>query len=717
MSIQDIRLAAIDPERSSAIRQIRSAYESKLQSNCETRIEEWLSSVSEAERSVLLAELIDAEICYNRQQGLTAEFSAYLQRFPDQLPVIQAVFDSYELAAVRDRGQNALEITISQAPPAESQITSEASPPQSFAGRYRLLEAVGKGSFGEVWKAYDPELDRFVAIKLPFMRSTSGGQTVSTFRDEARRAARLQIPGIVPVYDVGRNENGAFIVTEFINGPTLSQRMKSGPIELSEAVRIVIRLAQTLHATHLEGLFHRDIKPSNVLMRPDGSPAITDFGLAVSELQQLTERSAVAGTVAYMSPEQARGEGRHVDGRSDLYSLGVILFQMLTNRHPYQYRNSDELVDQIVNREVRPLRSIDDTIPAELERICLRCLARNVKDRYATGRDLAADLQQFLDNQALRPQKLPGRSVSELRALPGPRALAMIACAGICIVAAMAIISRNSENTGTEGEQGSVSVAVGQLIAPDRPMDGSRSALGSNVPGLEPLPFQGNRNDWRRILPMELNLKTPVFGWKDDFFDPDSSANVLRFRSEGNLWVIGEEQDGGLPLRIRGNLSLGDWIGKVGFCWGISGKEEPRFPPQPGGCFALLMCRPTVDSPVELMLMELIFGSSAIAKQYVQHSGTLATKVLTRPLKEDAHMELEIRQDEVLVRIDGALVWTAVSKDPVAARAMKTRTGGVGVAGLGKLVVIKNLAVSTSPVSIAPENGSAVISARQSPSQ
>jgi serine/threonine protein kinase len=269
-------------------------------------------------------------------------------------------------------------------------------------GPFEILAPLGAGGMGEVYRARDTRLDRPVAIKLlPSDLLNAPGRRVERFRREARAIARITHQHICTLYDVGEDGPAIFLVMELVDGVTLATRLADGPLPLALALRVAIQIAEALDHAHRHGVVHRDLKPSNVMLTRD-SVKLLDFGLATlterdeeapidTTVSELTEVGSIAGTAPYMAPEQI--EGRDVDGRTDIFALGVVLFEMISGRRPFAADGRAALMAAIVAAEPPALSSLQPAVPASLDRLIRRCLAKDPDDRWQTARDLAAEVR------------------------------------------------------------------------------------------------------------------------------------------------------------------------------------------------------------------------------------------------------------------------------------------------------------------------------------
>jgi serine/threonine protein kinase len=305
---------------------------------------------------------------------------------------------------------------------------AEAAQQPKQVGRFQLTSRIGVGGFGTVWKARDTELDREVAIKIPRKGQLNGAEFELFFR-EARAAAQLRHRNIVPVHEVGRDGDTIFIVSDLILGESLAAWLKEQNPSTREMTGLLAKVADSLHYAHERGVVHRDFKPSNVMIDQEGEPHLMDFGLAKREAGEVTMTvdGRIMGTPAYMSPEQASGATHWVDRRTDIYSLGIVLFEVLTGELPFR-GNIQMQIRERLNADPPDPRRLNQRAPRDLSTICLKCLEREPNRRYGTAQEVAEELRRYLRGEpiAARPISRLERLARWARRNPAPATAALL---------------------------------------------------------------------------------------------------------------------------------------------------------------------------------------------------------------------------------------------------------------------------------------------------
>jgi tRNA A-37 threonylcarbamoyl transferase component Bud32 len=285
---------------------------------------------------------------------------------------------------------------------------------------YEVLEELGRGGMGVVYKARQLRPRRLVALKMILAGDHAGADALARFNAEAESIARLRHPNIVQVHEVGEHAGRPYLTLEFIEGGSLAQRLADKRPSSREAAELLLPLARAVHFAHGKGVVHRDLKPANVLLAEDGAPKIADFGLAkqldamtsVAPVGPRTQSGAILGTPSYMAPEQAGGKSKDIGPAADVYSLGAILYEMLTGRPPFQGETVLDTLMKVASEEPVPPRQLRPKVPVDLETICRKCLQKAPADRYASAGGLADDLERFLGGEPIhaRPPRARART-------------------------------------------------------------------------------------------------------------------------------------------------------------------------------------------------------------------------------------------------------------------------------------------------------------------
>ncbi|MEZ6123429.1 MAG: serine/threonine-protein kinase [Planctomycetaceae bacterium] len=370
------------------------------------------------EREERLAQVLDELLRHSSSTQSGDALEQAVRRHPDLETDLRQLFATAQIAG---------DVALFQS--AElSGLTSDAQPKVpvetpnavgSVIGDYELLEEVGRGGMGVVYRARHRTLNRTVALKMIPNAAFASAQDLARLRAEALAAARLSHPGIVPMYEFGEHHGQPWFSMQFIPGLTLADRLTEGPLTASEAVRLLLPVVDAIGSAHRAGVLHRDLKPSNILISDAGETFVTDFGLAKrvpipgdsglhfgsSDETRLTQSGAILGTPAWMSPEQAAGQIESIDIRTDVYSLGAILYAMLTGRPPFQSSSPLDTVLMVLEQDPPGIRVLNPTIDSDLEMVVLKCLQKPRDLRYASTDDLAADLRAWQNREPVSARR------------------------------------------------------------------------------------------------------------------------------------------------------------------------------------------------------------------------------------------------------------------------------------------------------------------------
>src|SRR6476659_4545430 len=293
-------------------------------------------------------------------------------------------------------------------PPSPMPATARAAKVLGELGDYELLEEVGRGGQGVVFRARQKSLNRIVALKVIGLGQWATKAHLKRFRLEAEAAASLDHPCIVPIYEVGERDGQCHFSMKFVEGGQLDEVIKRTPVSIRQAVELVAKIARTVHYAHEHGILHRDIKPGNILVDERGEPHLTDFGLArlVESESTITRTVEVLGTPSYMSPEQTSGNNAKLTSATDVYGLGAVLYQLLTGHPPFAGGTTYETIKLLFESEPRQPRLWNPKVDHDLSTVCLKCLEKDPQRRYSSARALAEDLERWLRHEPIEARRI-----------------------------------------------------------------------------------------------------------------------------------------------------------------------------------------------------------------------------------------------------------------------------------------------------------------------
>ena len=414
-------LAEFDNRSVSTVRafeRICDRFEVAWQSNLRPSIEDYLTETDVPDRPRLLRELLAVDLAYRRSTGERPTREEYHNRFPRDSATIESAFKT---GGVVDVGR-------------------EGEPDSSVPGvpGYTVLEELGRGGMGVVFKATAEQLNRFVALKMILSGDLASPEAGARFLKEAEAVARLQHPQVVQIFRIGDYNGRPFLEMEYIDGGSLADRLDGRPWSPTEAAQLVESLAMAVHHAHTRQIVHRDLKPANILLTADGIPKVTDFGLAKSLGADidLTRTDSIIGSPSYMAPEQAGGSVRRIGPATDVYSLGAILYELLTGRPPFRAATVLDTLEQVRSAAPPSLSRIQPGLPVDLDTIVLKCLEKDPARRYPSAAVLAAELRRFCAGEPIWARRvgIVGRAVKLARRRPLTAGLTVLSAASTLLL-------------------------------------------------------------------------------------------------------------------------------------------------------------------------------------------------------------------------------------------------------------------------------------------
>jgi tetratricopeptide (TPR) repeat protein len=496
-----------------------------------------------AEQPERVIDLIYAELVLREEHGEEPQLDEYLQRFPAhtealrrQLQLHRALQDSAPLAGLLPSGTSAT-LAVANA------LSRRASPGNGSAfptiPGYEIESELGRGGMGVVYKARQLRPQRIVALKMIRAGAYADAHELARFRAEAEAVARLQHANVVQVYEVGEHQGLPYFSLEFCTGGSLAERLKGAPLQPPEAARLVEIVARAMQEAHQHHIIHRDLKPANVLLLEDGTPKVSDFGLA-KKLDQAggpTQTGAILGTPSYMAPEQARGRTQDVGPAADVYALGAVLYECLAGRPPFKAATSAETMMQVLTDDPVPVRQLQPKVPRDLETICLKCLQKQPGKRYATAEDLATDLGRFLAGEPVQARPIGAgerliKWARRNRAVAGLLTTVMIALVLGATVASLLAVQANIARQQADANAQLILLEQQRTDAARQRIRQALDAMSSHV-----------IDDWlgkqQELLPEQKRFLQQALAWYEELAGDTAADSASRSGAAGAHYRVG----------------------------------------------------------------------------------------------------------------------------------------------------------------------------------
>ncbi|MFN0020031.1 MAG: serine/threonine protein kinase [Pirellulaceae bacterium] len=540
-------------------------------------------------------------------------------------------------------------------------------------GPYFVIDELGSGGFANVYLASDREGRQPVAIKVPRPDRLETPEQIDAYVEEARKSARLKHPHIVPAYFFERTPSGCYVVMKYIEGRSLEKAMKSKTLNFERIAEICAEIAGALDYAHQEGLIHRDIKPANILLDTQGTAYVADFGLAIHQNVQHDHRDEFAGTCSYMSPEQVSPGPHYFDHRTDIWSLGVVLYELLAHEKPFPGKSDSIRIDKIRNHPVKPPRSINSNVPKELERICLKCLEKDITKRTPSGAELAAELRQWLTEMRHKPRVW--------KAIMWAGGVAIAASVVLAVtLAVMGFFNNGGDDPDPPPKIGDPRKPTSTVAKGDAKTqgtdEGTRPAAEEAVAGVE----------WESLFDVEPRL---FFGHPGTDRMPDFNQlkKTYTVRRKNGPWIATARRIKGSHVRIRAGFSLHNWLGQGGVVWGFQDEDKPGLIKVRWICVQFYRYGP--DEPCQLVVRELtLAGPSTIL-----HNQQIRLTEVALPAGKEAILDVEIQPKLLTVTFDKNPSWLIEAPNKDLVSWLPDSEYDLGITSDSSLTVIRDLSL------------------------